>query len=107
MSRTGKEVMHLMLPLLGKGYRLFIDNWYTSADLLETLHSHQTSCCGTLRANRSPLCLRQVRVEKGDTESCTSGVILAQKFVDKRDVYMISTCHPPGPSGGGLKPPVI
>ena len=107
LGRSGKEVFHLMLPLLNKGYRLFVDNWYASADLFDLLHQHKTSCCGTLRANRTPPCLRQIKVAKGDTESRSSANLLCQKFVDKRDVYMLTTCHQAGPNGGGVKPPSI
>ncbi|XP_035825850.1 piggyBac transposable element-derived protein 4-like [Aplysia californica] len=105
MGCSAKEVVHLMLPLLNKGHKLFVDNWYSSVDLFSFLHSKGTSCCGTLRANRAPLCLRQLQIPKGRTESCVSEPLLAQKFVDKRDVYMLTTCHPP--QGTGEKPPAI
>ncbi|KAK3756836.1 hypothetical protein RRG08_048882 [Elysia crispata] len=88
LGRSGKEVMHLMLPLLDKGYRLFVDNWYSSADLFELLLQHETSCCGTLRANRTPPCLRQLAVEKATQQAAP-----------------VTNCWPKSPTGDGVKPP--
>lgn len=109
-GRTGKEVVHLMLPLLDKGYRLFVDNWYTSVDLFHFLAQRNTSSCGTLRANRAPPCLRNLNLQKGQVQSVSSVNILAQKFKDKRDVYMLTTCHKPAVEGRDQlrnKPPAI
>lgn len=104
-GRPAKEVVYLMLPLLNKGYKLFVDNWYTSVDLFSFLHSQQTSACGTIRKNRTAALLRPLQVEKGATESCVSGPLLAQKYHDKREVHMLTTCHEP--QGTSEKPPSV
>ena len=44
-----------MDELLDKGYRLFIDNWYTSFEIANTLLHHETDVIGTLRKDRKNL----------------------------------------------------
>ena len=41
--------------ILGKGFRLFIDNFYTSVELMEDLWARGTYACGTIRRNRKGL----------------------------------------------------
>jgi len=38
-----------MLPLLGKGHIMWIDNWYSSCCLFDYLHNWKTMACGTIR----------------------------------------------------------
>ena len=49
-----RVVMSLMTNtnLVNKGYHLYFDNWYTSANLLKRLWTLQTPTCGTVRTNR-------------------------------------------------------
>ena len=83
-----------MLPLLDQGHHLFLDNWYSSAQLFTILHNLRTTATGTVRANRSPAALRQARVVKGGpVQSFSSGKVLAQKFFDKKEVSVLSTGH--------------
>ena len=44
---SSQIVMTLLEPLLGKGYCLTTDNFYTSPQLAELLLSHKTDCYGT------------------------------------------------------------
>ena len=41
-------VMKLSLPLLGQGYQIFFDNFYTSIPLVTDLFKNQTPSCGTV-----------------------------------------------------------
>ena len=61
---TGKEgpaaskdlAMHVVLkltePYANKGYRLFVDNWYTSVPVFLELERRGILACGTVRGNR-------------------------------------------------------
>ena len=42
----------LPLPLLGAGYTLFVDNFYTSPAFFGDLATRNIGCCGTIRKNR-------------------------------------------------------
>ena len=43
--------IQLMGPLLGMGYHLYTDNWYTAVPLAEALLSEGTNLKGTVRGN--------------------------------------------------------
>ena len=67
LGTTGKLVVFMMMPLLHKGYSLFVDNYYTSVELFHYLHGNGTNVCGTVRKNRVPSIVRNSVVKKGAT----------------------------------------
>ena len=88
--------------LLDKGHQLFFDNYYASPELIEELLHRDTSGCGTVCSNRKGLPKALYRAKLKPGEACFRqskdinghpGSILAIKWFDKRDVYMISSCH--------------
>ncbi|KAK3740708.1 hypothetical protein RRG08_048952 [Elysia crispata] len=91
LSLTAKTTM--MVPFLDQGYHLYTDNWYTSVALYEYLHKHKTLATGTARSDRVPKMLKNMPVAKGATVTAAKGPLLAQKFSDKKIVYMIFTGH--------------
>ena len=52
-------VMKLMEPYLDQGYHLYLDNFYTSSQLVTDLFLHGTPSAGTVKLNRKgfPACL--------------------------------------------------
>ena len=50
-----KDVMGLMESFVGIGYRLYMDNYYTSVPLFEDLEGGGTLACGTVQSNRKGL----------------------------------------------------
>ena len=54
--------------LLYKGHHVYLDNYYTSPELYDELHLHNTYACGTVRRNRRdvPKALSQVKVTQGE-----------------------------------------
>ena len=93
-----KIIVDLMSDaLLDKGYRLHIDNWYTSFEVVKHLLDHKTNCIGTLRKDRKGIPKdvvgpkkikaneRIVRYEERTGIMCT-------RWKDKKDVYMMSSC---------------
>ena len=99
MLKSEKIVIWLLRPLLEKGYKVYMDNWYTSSRLFMYLFQHGTLACGTTRANRVPAELRNQQLQKGQLHALRSGTnrqVLAVKYKDKKDVYMMSTLHDEG-----------
>lgn len=62
-----KIVLELSEPYLDCGRTLYVDNWYTSIELAESLNDRQTHLVGTLRANRksNPKDVTQKKIKKG------------------------------------------
>ena len=52
---TKDIVMNLLEPLLGKGHIVYMDNYYTSPELVAELKLAHTGATGTVRANRRKL----------------------------------------------------
>ena len=50
-----KSVMGLMEAFFDKGYKLYMDNYYTSVPLFEDLERRGTLACGTVQSNRKGL----------------------------------------------------
>ncbi|KAJ8949458.1 hypothetical protein NQ318_007559 [Aromia moschata] len=69
------------------------DNYYTSPALSTYLHKHKTNSCGTVRSNRKKLPKFEKKLKKGETEFRSSEHMLALKWKDRREVFMLSTMH--------------
>ena len=84
-----------MEKLLGRGHVLYVDNFYTSVSLSEQLLSQKTLLCGTLRKNRKhlPKTVVTKKLKKGQYIAQRRGRIVVEKWNDKRDVLMLTTCH--------------
>ncbi|XP_069611178.1 piggyBac transposable element-derived protein 4-like isoform X2 [Ranitomeya imitator] len=91
----GKIVWELMMPFLYQGYHVYTDFYYTSIPLYQSLHAANTGACGTVRENRVgfPTQLVSRRLKKGASFSLASDQLLAVKWNDKKDVYMLTTLH--------------
>lgn len=95
LGQTGAVVINLMEGLLGKGYRLFMDNYYNSFGLAKHMLEEKTYICGTLRSDRTanPVAVTKAKLAKGEVvHRCRDGVAVA-KWKDKRDVLTISNMH--------------
>ncbi|XP_053305988.1 piggyBac transposable element-derived protein 4-like [Spea bombifrons] len=95
LGTSAKIVWDLMLPLLNKGYHLYLDNFYTSVPLFRLLYCFETVACGTIRSNRKgfPAQLAKTQLKKGEYSALRRQELLALKFRDKKDVRMLSTIH--------------
>lgn len=100
---TGNIVYTLMEPYLNQGHTLFVDNWYTSPLLFDRLHRDKTNACGTVKANRKHMPPMKEKVAKGELVSYKTTNMLALKWVDKREVRMLTTLHSNNMKDSGKK----
>ena len=89
-------VMGLMrrANLLNKGHILYLDNFYSSPYLFDHLAAEGTMSVGTVRLNRKemPKALK-IKLKRDEAIYRQRDNLLAMKWVDKRDVAMLSTVH--------------
>ena len=97
IGKSGQIVMTLLEPYLGKGHTLVTDNWYSSPSLFLLLHKNLTNAYGTVRKNRLGKNRSELdkKINKGECIFRSVKNVLALKWMDKRDVWMISTYHCP------------
>ena len=96
-SKTSCTVLGLLdsVQLLDMGHHVNFDNYYNSPDLIDLLYKRKTHACGTVRKNRKslPLALTQAKLKQGETVFCRKNNLLALKWMDKREVYILSGLH--------------
>ena len=80
-----------MEPLVGKGFSLWMDNFYNSSDLA----LHLTDCVGTMRITREnvPKEVKDEKLKKGEIIARHSGPVTVFKWYGKTNVTIISTYH--------------
>ena len=84
--------------VLGTGYHIYMDNFYTSPALFMALHSLNIGACGTYRENRRgcPVGRENALARKAERGACRwlrDGPLLFVKWMDTREVSMCSTIH--------------
>ena len=96
-SKTSCTVLGLLdsVQLLDMGHHVYFDNYYNSPDLIELLYKRKTHACGTVRKNRKslPLAVTEAKLKQGETVFCHKSNLLALKWMDKREVYILSGLH--------------
>ena len=92
---TSRIVLSLMDPLLGKGYCLYTDNFYTSPTLADKLVDCETDTVGTVRVTRKdvPAKIKEAKLKKGETVAAYRKKSMVLKWKDKKDVCVLSTLH--------------
>nr|XP_039254067.1 piggyBac transposable element-derived protein 4-like isoform X2 [Styela clava] len=95
-----RVVKYLINPYEGLHHHLYVDNFYTSAELFEYLLSKGVYACGTSKCNAASfpkeLIVTQAReIPRGTSDWRMCGQLLAQSWVDNRMVYFLSMIHKP------------
>jgi len=90
---TSRIVFSLMDPLLGKGYCLYTDNFYTSPALADKLVDNETD--GTVKVTRKdvPAKIKGTKLKKGEIVAAYRKKSVLLKWKDKKDVCILSTLH--------------
>ena len=85
--------MTLMEPYLNKGHVLVTGNWYSSPALFSLLHYYKTNAFGTVRKTRRGIPNISNKLCKGEIAFQSTDKLLALKWMDKREVLMLSSYH--------------
>ena len=91
-------VMKLCQSFYGQGFRLFIDNFYTSGFLLNNLLNKKVLGCGAIKTTRRgfPVCLKKEKIikgQRGDIRYVREGNLGYLQLVDNKVVSFASTMH--------------
>ena len=84
-----------MVQLLEMGHHVYFGNYYNSPDLIDLLYKRKMHACGTVRKNQKslPLAVTQAKLKPGETVFHHKNNLLALKWMDKREVYILSGLH--------------
>ena len=95
LGKSSAVVAKLMQKLYGKGYHLYVDNWYTSEKLFDYLKRDGTAACGTARLNRLKVhpSLKRHEVKKGDHALRQIEKLLMVRYKDKKEIYFLDTIN--------------
>ncbi|KAK6168810.1 hypothetical protein SNE40_019986 [Patella caerulea] len=95
LSKTAQIVVDVCQPFLNKGHYLFMDNYYTSIELIEYLSQVKTLSCGTVNSNRKrlPSDMKNSatkKLKKGESLKRISNNVLAVSWKDTRVVNLLT-----------------
>ena len=96
-SKTSCIVLGLLhsVQLLDMGCHVYFDNYYNSPNLNDLLYKRETHACHTVRKNQKslPSAVTQAKLKKVRLSSTIKTIFLALKWMDKREVYILSGLH--------------
>jgi len=98
MTATHTTVRHLTSRVKGLGYKIFMDNFFSSPRLFHDLNRHKINSCGTVRPNRRDMLHdfgpKQLKLKRDDVRVRTRGGLTALVWKDRREVYMLTNHGP-------------
>ncbi|XP_043524386.1 piggyBac transposable element-derived protein 4-like [Frieseomelitta varia] len=93
IGKSGQIIMTLLEPYLGKGHTLVTDDWYSSPSLFLELHKNLTNAYGMVKKDRLDIPELNKKIKKGEYVFRSTKNVLALKWIDEKEVWMISTYH--------------
>lgn len=93
---TKNVVMDICKPIYGNRHHVYMDNYFSSPELYESLAQQELGACGTLRVNRIgvPDIIKRAKMSRGDPPiSAQDGKLQFISWQDKKQVNLISTIH--------------
>lgn len=92
-NHVNKVVEYLLQDFKNVGHHLFVDNFYTSVDLVKKIFLNKTYCTGTLRPKRknNPKIIESIKLKKGELCIVHQNNICIIKWVDRREIRAISS----------------
>ena len=91
-----KVVLSVLRPYLDKGFRAFMDNYYTSVALFQELEDRKTLACGTMWSNRLPKEICELKekcvkeLERGDSLYRQKGRLTCVTWRDRKPVRFLA-----------------
>ena len=95
IGKSDVVVTSLLSDLLGLGYTLFVDNWYTSLALFDDLYENKTCVAGTVRKSGLKL-PKSVTIEKsgrGQFKVRRKENVLVVRYQDKKKSFHPQPCN--------------
>lgn len=97
LSVSERTVVFLMKDLLDEGRHVITDNWYTSLRLATYLEQRKTMLTGVVRYGRGPPReVKEMVLEKHQTVFARKDNVLIVKWVDKKDIVVLTTKYNAG-----------
>ena len=95
LPASTKIVLNLMEPLLGQGYNVYLNNWYSSSNLFSRLvKKNKNKCMWNCLLELKKYAKGYWNGKKGQISLRSSNEnIIALVLKDKKDVKMLSTMH--------------
>ena len=96
-QKTSCIVLGLLdsVQLLDMDHHVYFDNYYNSPNLIDLMYKRKMHACGTVGKNQKslPIAVTQAKLKQGETVFCHKNNLLALKWMDKREVYILSGLH--------------
>jgi len=101
VTATHATVAELKRNIQNVGNKLYMDNFFSSSDLFDDLHSKKIRCCGTVRLNRSSMqqeFRKAVKLKRGDIRTRVRCKLTAMIW----NVNLLNRHHPHPPAEGNF-----
>ena len=94
IGKSDVVVTSLLSDLLGLGYKLFVDNWYTSLALFDDLYENKTCAAGTVRKSglKLPKSVRNEKLGRGQFKVRRKENVLVVRYQDKKKSFHPQPC---------------